>query len=294
MNKLLSYIKLMRIHQWIKNIFIFSPLFFAFRLTDMSLYISCIWAFIGFSFIASSIYIINDWCDIESDKQHPKKKFRPLASGAVSKKEAFFLILFLLGVGFTLYTVILDNIYATILLASYFILNIGYSLKLKHIPILDISIVAIGFVIRVFVGGLVTDTPLSQWIIIMTFLLALLLALGKRRDDVLIFEKTGNKARRNLDGYNLAFINAAIVIVTAVVTVSYIMYTLSPETMLRNSNKLYLTSFFVILGLLRYLQITFVEEKSGDPTKIFLKDIFLHSVLIGWAVTFFIISFIHR
>lgn len=171
-------------------------------------------------------------------------------------------------------------------------MNVLYSIKLKHIAIIDVSIVAIGFVIRIFVGGFVTEIPLSRWIVIMTFLLALLLALGKRRDDVIHLENTGLKSRKNLDGYNLNFLNAAIIIMSAIITVAYIMYTISPEIISRNGEYLYLTSIFVILGLMRYLQIIFVYNKGGDPTKIFIKDHFMHFIFIGWIGTFLLFSLI--
>lgn len=294
MAKLKSYIRLFRIHQWVKNLFIFLPLFFAFRLTEIAPIIADVWAFIGFSIIASGIYIINDWFDCESDRLHPVKKNRPLASGKVTKREAAVLLFFCVVTGFSVYIFILGSLLATILLGIYFVLNLLYSFKLKHIPIIDIFIVAIGFIIRLFVGGVVTDTPLSRWIVIMTFLLALLLAIGKRRDDVLIYMRTGSKARKSLDGYNLDFANAIIIILSGIIIVSYIMYTISPEVVARNGEYLYLTSMFVILGLLRYLQILFVEGKGGSPTKIFIRDRFLHLVFLGWIGAFLIFSLVYR
>jgi 4-hydroxybenzoate polyprenyltransferase len=256
---------------------------------QIPLLIADVWAFIGFCFVASSIYIINDWNDVEADRLHPEKRNRPLASGAVNKKEASFLILALLTTGVVIYSLFLNQT-ALIILLSYFVLNIFYSLKLKHVPIIDISIVAIGFVIRIFIGGVVTDTPLSRWIVVMTFLLAIFLALGKRRDDVVIFEKTGDKVRKNVDGYNLTFLNMSLIIVSAIMIVAYIMYTISPEITDRNGDNLYITSFFVFVGLFRYLQIIFVEERGGNPTTIFLKDNFIRIILVLWAVSFFIIT----
>lgn len=289
MSKVKHYLQLMRIHQWVKNFFIFLPLFFAFKMDQIPLLIADVWAFIGFCFVASSIYIINDWNDVEADRLHPEKRNRPLASGAVNKKEASFLIFALLTTGVVIYSLFLNQA-ALIILLSYFVLNIFYSLKLKHVPIIDISIVAIGFVIRIFIGGVVTDTPLSRWIVVMTFLLAIFLALGKRRDDVVIFEKTGDKVRKNVDGYNLTFLNMSLIIVSAIMIVAYIMYTISPEVTDRNGDNLYITSFFVFVGLFRYLQIIFVEERGGNPTSIFLKDNFIRIILVLWAVSFFIIT----
>lgn len=290
MNKVKHYLQLMRIHQWVKNFFIFLPLFFSFKMDHIPLLIADLWAFVGFCLIASSIYIINDWNDIETDRLHPEKRNRPLASGAINKKEASLMILSLVVVGVSVYIFVLGNYIALALLVSYFILNIFYSLRLKHIPVIDISIVAIGFVIRIFIGGVVTDTPLSRWIVVMTFLLAIFLALGKRRDDVVIYEETGDKVRKNVDGYNIPFLNVAIVVVAAVMMVAYIMYTISPEVTERNGDNLYLTSFFVFVGLFRYLQIIFVEDKSGNPTLIFLKDNFIRIIIILWIISFFVIT----
>lgn len=290
MNKVKHYLQLMRIHQWVKNFFIFLPLFFSFKMDHIPLLIADLWAFVGFCLIASSIYIINDWNDIATDRLHPEKRNRPLASGAINKKEALLMILSLVAVGVSVYIFVLGNYIALALLVSYFILNIFYSLRLKHIPVIDISIVAIGFVIRIFIGGVVTDTPLSRWIVVMTFLLAIFLALGKRRDDVVIYEETGDKVRKNVDGYNIPFLNVAIVLVAAVMMVAYIMYTISPEVTGRNGDNLYLTSFFVFVGLFRYLQIIFVEDKSGNPTLIFLKDNFIRIIIILWIISFFVVT----
>ncbi|MBF0760067.1 UbiA prenyltransferase family protein [Dysgonomonas mossii] len=290
MNKVKHYLQLMRIHQWVKNFFIFLPLFFSFKMDHIPLLIADLWAFVGFCLIASSIYIINDWNDIATDRLHPEKRNRPLASGAINKKEALLMILSLVAVGVSVYIFVLGNYIALALLVSYFILNIFYSLRLKHIPVIDISIVAIGFVIRIFIGGVVTDTPLSRWIVVMTFLLAIFLALGKRRDDVVIYEETGDKVRKNVDGYNIPFLNVAIVVVAAVMMVAYIMYTISQEVTEHNGDNLYLTSFFVFIGLFRYLQIIFVEERSGNPTLIFLKDNFIRIIIILWIISFFVIT----
>lgn len=290
MNKVKHYLQLMRIHQWVKNFFIFLPLFFSFKMDHIPLLIADLWAFVGFCLIASSIYIINDWNDIATDRLHPEKRNRPLASGAINKKVALLMIVSLVAVGVSVYIFVLGNYIALALLVSYFILNIFYSLRLKHIPVIDISIVAIGFVIRIFIGGVVTDTPLSRWIVVMTFLLAIFLALGKRRDDVVIYEETGDKVRKNVDGYNIPFLNVAIVVVAAVMMVAYIMYTISQEVTERNGDNLYLTSFFVFVGLFRYLQIIFVEERSGNPTLIFLKDNFIRIIIILWIISFFVIT----
>lgn len=191
-------LKLLRPHQYIKNLFVFAPLFFSFNfvLNDV---INTFIVFILFSLIASSIYVLNDYMDIEEDKQHPKKKFRPLASGKVSKNSAK--ILFLLLSVISLISAYFLNTNLFLVLIIYFILNVAYSLKLKHITIVDIFIIATGFVLRLFAGASVIENQLSMWIIIMTFLLALFLAVAKRRDNVVLASQ-GKETRKNIDGYN--------------------------------------------------------------------------------------------
>ena len=275
----------MRPHQYIKNLFIFLPLFFALKITDPALLTNAIIAFIAFSLTASSIYTLNDYHDIEEDRQHPKKKNRPLASGEISKSQAI-VIMAVLGIaGFSLMALL--SVKAVGIMAAYVVMNIAYSLYLKHVAILDVVIIAIGFVLRLFIGSAVTDIPLSMWIVVMTFLLALFMALAKRRDDVLIYLDTGKKMRKVINGYNLQFLDTAMAIMASVVIVSYTIYTTSDKVVERvHSEYLYLTSLFVILGIMRYLQVAFVLKDSGSPTKIVLKDRFMQLTLIGWVLTF--------
>lgn len=281
-------IKLLRIHQYIKNLFIFMPLIFSFSYTSAQNNINSLVAFALFSLMASAIYILNDLLDVEEDKKHPTKRFRPIASQKVSKNRAKLLILTLSA--FTLTASFLFNVQLFLVLLAYFVLNILYSFRLKHISILDIFIIATGFVLRLFAGSAVTGISLSMWIILMTFLLAIFLALAKRRDDVLLSLK-GKETRKNIDGYNLEFVNASMVLMASVVIVSYIFYTVSADVMARlHTNYLYLTSFFVIIGILRYMQITFVEQESGSPSKIVLKDTFLKLSIIFWLISFILIT----
>jgi decaprenyl-phosphate phosphoribosyltransferase len=282
-----NIITLLRPHQYIKNLFIFAPILFAFSITQETL-LNSLYAFALFSVLASSVYILNDYMDVEEDKKHPTKCKRPLASGAISLANANFLFLALAGC--TFFIAYMFNTQLLIVLFIYFALNILYSVKLKHIAIVDIFIISTGFVLRLFAGAIATDTPLSMWIIIITFLLAIFLSLAKRRDDVLLSLK-GKETRKNIDGYNLEFVNAAMVLMSGVVILSYLQYTVSAEVISRIGNEhLYLTAFFVILGILRYMQITFVEQISGSPTKIVLKDRFLQVSILLWLFSFIYIA----
>lgn len=281
-----NIIILIRPHQYIKNLIVFFPLFFSMELLKPELLLSSFIAFIAFSICSSSVYILNDYFDIENDRHHPVKKYRPLAAGTVSIQFAFTIMALLFIIGGALMITLSFN--AGLILGGYILMNILYSLKLKHVVILDVLIVATGFVLRLFVGSAATMIPLSRWIVLMTFLLALFMAFGKRRDDVLMFEETGKKMREVINGYNLRFLDGAMMIMASVVIVAYILYTTDSEVILRlKSDYVYLTAIFVIAGLLRYLQITFVENKSGDPTQIALKDKFLHVTILSWLGAFF-------
>ena len=282
---------LLRPKQYIKNIFIFLPLFFTGQVTNIELFVKASLAFVAFSLSASAVYIFNDYEDIKDDRKHPKKKYRPLAAGKISKNTALLLMVILFIIGFALMAVI--SFQALLILSIYVILNILYSLKLKRIAVLDVTIIAIGFVSRLFVGSFAYEVQLTIWIIIMTFLLALFMALAKRRDDILIFLKSGNKMRKSIDGYNLQLVDGSMMIMSSVVIVAYLLYTTSQQIIEKfQSENLYLTTLFVIFGLMRYLQITLVEKNSGSPAEIILKDLIMQINLALWISSFVWIIYI--
>lgn len=291
-----NILKLIRPHQWLKNAFVLMPTFFGGSLLDPEDIRASVLTFLAYSFVASSVYCFNDINDIEADRRHPVKCKRPLASGAVRMGTAWMLmaLMFVLA---ALMTALLGDrghiLKVGGVLLFYYILNICYCAKLKQYAIVDVCIVAFGFVLRVLAGGFATDITLSKWLVLMTFLLTLFLSFAKRRDDVLRMNETGEPPRKNTIRYNLTFINQAITITASVTLVCYIMYTVSPEVVARlGSDLLYLTSVFVLLGLLRYMQITVVDKKSGDPTKIMLRDRFTQLVVVLWALTFLILIYI--
>lgn len=258
------------------------PLFFAEKITSVSILFDLAQAFFAFSLVASSVYILNDICDAEQDRKHPFKKMRPIASGLISRTVAIVIMGVLILAAFFL--MIHLSFSASMLMLAYFIMNVLYSFYLKHFAIVDVSVIATGFVLRIFVGSFVGGVALSIWIIIMTFLLALFLGLAKRRDDLIILKETGVKMRKVIDGYTLEFIDNAMSILAAVVIVSYILYTSSIEVIARVGSQYFpLTAVFVILGILRYMQITYVFKNSGSPTHIILTDIFLQSTLFWWV-----------
>ena len=285
-----NFVSLIRPDQYIKNIFIFLPLFFGLKITDSYLFLNATCAFIAFSLTASAVYILNDLHDVEQDQLHPTKKSRPIASGAVTQSQAIALMVGLLFLGLSLSYILPLPI--TKIVLAYVAMNIVYTFYLKKTPILDVTVVAVGFVIRLFVGFYATGVSLSEWIIVMTFLLALFVALAKRRDDVKIFVNTGNKTRRVVDSYSLEFLDATTATMASVVIVSYIGYTTSAPVVERyHSEYLYLTAFFVILGIMRYLQFIFVLDDAGSPTKIVLTDRFIQLIILGWGLSFLFILY---
>lgn len=290
---MLSYIKLLRPHQWVKNLLIFFPLFFNHELFSLNKLIPTFFAFIGFSLIASSIYCLNDIVDVEKDRTHPKKKLRPIACGAVSIKSAVLLMLICFSFGLFVLLSFTNSFPVFLLGISYLLLNVAYSFILKNIVLIDVFIIAIGFVIRIFIGGEVGGVELSHWIVLMTMLLALFLGFAKRRDDVKIFSETGSLPRKNIERYSVELLNALLQITATITIVAYLMYTLSEEVIRRYNNKyLYLTSLFVIIGIFRYLQISMVDNKGGSPTKILLKDYFIIMSILCWVFSFMVIIYV--
>ncbi|MBR5170703.1 MAG: UbiA prenyltransferase family protein [Muribaculaceae bacterium] len=283
-------IKLLRPKQWSKNVFVFLPLFFDKKFTDVHLLALTCLCFVIFSLAASAVYCLNDILDLKADALHPEKCKRPIASGAVSVGAgwAAMIICAVLALGLTVW--LLPDL--TWLLLSYMALNIAYSLWLKHVSLVDMLLVASFYVMRVLAGAISCDIVPSQWIVVMTFLLALFLVLGKRRDDVMLQTETGVTVRRGIANYNLQFINMTLTLVATVTIVSYMMYTMSKDVATRfDSSYVYCTAVFVLAGILRYLQITIVENRSGSPTKVLFRDRFIQLCLLGWFISFLVIIY---
>ncbi len=284
------YLKLIRIKHWVKNLFLFIPLFFSGDILNLTYFTALVQGFFAFGLVASCVYILNDYRDIDADRKHPEKCKRPLASGEVSKNSALVLLALFLLAGFSL-AIFTSPKYAFIL-GIYFVMNVGYSFGLKHISILDICIVATGFVLRVKGGGVISDTPLTHWMTLMVFLLALFIAIAKRRDDLVIKQALGVDMRKASKKYNIEYLNLSLTMISGIVIVSYIMYTISPDTVGRiNNYRLYYTSIFVIAGILRYLQIAIVENNTGSPTELLYRDRFIQIVLLLWLIIFFFLIY---
>lgn len=286
--------RVIRPQQWIKNVFVLVPLFFGGSLLDTTDIIAAVTAAMAFCFISSSIYCLNDIIDVEDDRRHPVKCARPIASGQVSVRKAWGLMGLMFVLAMAVLLLLPENRWETGgVIVFYWLLNIAYCMRLKQYAIIDVCIVAFGFVLRLLAGGLASGIFLSKWIVLMTFLLMLFLSFAKRRDDVVRMNETGEAPRKNTIRYNLTFINQAITITASVTLVCYIMYTVSPEVVSHyQSDYLYLTSIFVILGLLRYIQLTVVDKRSGDPTKVILRDRFTQLIVAAWGVTFLVMIYV--
>ena len=293
--KLRQIVVLCRPQQWLKNLFIFLPLFFNGNLFEFVPFFVEIVVFAAFSLAASSVYCFNDIFDAEVDRLHPSKKYRPIAAGLVSKGEAYVLIVILLSLSIGVLSLARSLISQLngellncfVILFLYLFLNFCYSLFLKRYPLIDVFVISFGFLLRIAIGALSTNAVLSHWIVLMTFLLALFLAFAKRRDDVVNYEINKVVVRKNIHRYNLDFMNQVIAVIASITVVCYIMYTVSPEVIDRlGAQYLYLTSIFVIAGIIRYLQITIVDVKSGSPTKVLLSDRFIQCSVFLWIMSY--------
>ncbi|MBL8807070.1 MAG: decaprenyl-phosphate phosphoribosyltransferase [Rhodospirillales bacterium] len=276
-------IRLARPKHWVKNAFVAAPLFFTPDAITTGSLAAVALAMLAFSLAASAVYIVNDYFDREADRLHPQKRDRPLASGRVSGPAALALATVLVLAALAL-CAFLPAAFGRIL-ALYLAINAAYSAKLKHVSLLDVLIVAGGFVLRVEAGAAAAGVTASVWIVVCTGLLALFLALAKRRDD--LTAAMGAAHRGALDGYNLRFVDTALAVVLGALLVSYVIYTTDANAIRRyGTERLYLTVPFVVAGVLRYLQIALVEERSGSPTDLAVGDRFLLACVLGWVAVF--------
>lgn len=276
--------RLIRLEHWVKNLFIFIPSFFAAKLADPAVLMRAVAGFLAFSLVASAVYIFNDIIDAPHDRNHPQKKRRPIASGKIPLYLAWALLSVLLTGGLVLATMLSWKV--ALITAGYAVINLTYTLYLKHIAIIDVSLIGLGFLMRVWAGGAVTGVAVSHWLIVLTFILALILGLAKRRGEYVI-ATGGNTFRKALEGYNLPFLDVSITVCSTVAIVAYIMYCFSPEVTTRiGSDRIFYTAFFVVMGILRYLQLTLVFNRTESPTRALLNDAFLQLVLLGWIGCF--------
>ena len=279
----------MRPHQWVKNVFVLAPVVFAKELFDVQLLIRAGGAFGVFCFLAAAVYTLNDIVDAEADRMHPVKRFRPIASGQVTVGQAKLLLatLLVLAFGGAAYGSTAFLLTAT----TYFILNVAYSFKLKHIAYLDVGIISAGFVLRVMAGGYGTHIQVSNYLFVCTALLALFLGFGKRRHELTVAAHRAGKQRAALKGYSERGLDAALML-TGLATVGvYTSYTLDEHTLeFFQSEHLWWTSGFVVAGVLRFLFLVRHRPKAESPTQEMLKDgPFVAAVLLWVMVVLWIV-----
>lgn len=277
--------QLLRLKHYVKNLFVFAPLFFSFTFITDNV-IKSIIAFFLFSFTASSIYILNDLKDIDYDRLHPKKKYRPIPSGKIKPNEAKLISILLTLFSFVVALIINFNFF--IILLTYYLMNLAYTYKLKEIAVIDIIIISVGFVLRLLAGSNVVSIPLSSWIILITFLLALFLALGKRRDEFLLL-KSGKKIRKNINFYNQKKIEFSLILISVLILFSYFIFVSSPETINKFGSDVTYSTIFVIVGFIRYYYLIFIKKYYADPTELLGKDYLLKIIIALWVFSYYFI-----
>ncbi len=291
MYEMRHYLAVSRPHHWVKNLTIFLPLFFASKLFDDEALLACTTAFAAFCILSSAVYVFNDIQDAHSDRQHPTKRRRPVATGNIPTRNAVVFGSVLAGLAMLFFPFLKGG--TVLALAMYLLINIAYSIKLKHIAVIDVICVAAGFVLRILAGAMEAGVEPSRWIILMTFLLAVSLVLAKRRDDLLLAGH-GTPMRKSLEGYTSKGVSLFIILTAVTAGVSYVLYTYSePAAQRYGTGNLMVTTVLVFMGILRYLQITFTRQASGSPTRVLFQDRFLQAVLGGWAASFFCIIYFH-
>lgn len=283
-----SRVRLARPTQWTKNAFVVAPLFFSMDLDDASAVVRAALAAIAFCFTSSAIYVLNDWTDRHADALHPTKHTRPLASGALDGRDAILQAVVLGALAIAAMAPLYNRPEAWVPLASYVALNVAYSLWLRAVNLVDLSIIAAGFVLRVLTGAGAVGVDASSWIILCTGLLALLLALGKRRGDMGLESAV---ERATLASYNLAFVDLGIATLAGAVITFYALFTVSEYSLVRfESEYLYLTTFPVALSVLRYLQSLVGGLSNGSPSEILVRDRVLQVLILSWGVLFALLT----
>lgn len=282
-------LKSMRPKQWLKNIFVFAALVFDRQLFSLRPFWSTLLAMVLFCLVSSLGYLINDLFDIEADRKHPKKKHRPLASGKLSQQNAIIAAVILAVIVFP--TSFLINFAFGLILSAYFFLMLAYSLILKRIPLLDVMIIAAGFVLRVAAGVVIINIKLfSPWLFVATTFLALFIAIGKRRAEMALLQEDAGEHRQVLQGYTKEFLDQLLTIVVSVTMMTYCLYTFS-SPIAANNHSMMLTIPFVIYGLFRYLYLVRVKQIGGAPEEILLTDRHMQGTIALWSLTVILILY---
>ena len=289
------YFELLRIKSWVKNGFLFLPLVFALKLLEQDLFISVVIAFFSFSFCSSFIYIINDVLDAKADALHPRKKNRPIPSGKISSRLALMIGVGCLAISFGLVFSFAISVFFSYIILCYLFLNIAYVLVLKNIHLIELFVVAINFVLRVLAGCFVINVAPSNWILVVTFFLSLLLVLVKRRAELVVLGTNAAAHRKVLKYYSEGFLDKLILIAATITITAYILYSIDPKvTFLLKTNSLIYTSVFVVIGVFRFVQLSEGKEfeGEGDPTTLLFKDRFTQLILLAWLISLFLLLYV--
>jgi len=284
-----NYVRLTRPKHWVKNLFLFLPLLFGMQMVTPKMFLIACIAFLSFCFAASSMYVFNDIMDLEGDRFHPIKKYRPLASGEINISTAYLISIVLALI--SLFLGFFSNTRFILILITYMAINILYSVYLKNIVILDVFMIALGFVLRIVAGSFATDIQMSKWILLCGFTLSLFLGFTKRRAEMVELGEGFVSHRQVLSHYNPYFLDTMINIVNSLTVITYLFYTIDPGTINKFGNKLFLSLPIVLYGIFRYQYLIYHKKESSSPTENFLTDIPLLFTVIIWAIFCGIIIF---
>lgn len=283
-------LRMMRPHQWVKNLFIFTGLIFGHAWHDTHLVLLVVLAAIAFSFLSSGVYIMNDIADVESDRAHPRKRHRPLAAGeiAVMAAAAAAVVLIVIAFGIGWYA----GPTVAALLFAYLLINGGYSAGLKHVPILDVFLIAAGFMLRILVGTAGVGIAPSQWLLLCGLMVTLFLGFAKRRAELLVAVEQGSRTRKVLVQYDAPLLDVMIAITATSTVITYGLYTVNAETIrIHGTSYLIYTLPFVLYGIMRYIFRLHHHRRGEDPARELFTDPHLIATVLGWAaVTIWLIS----
>lgn len=289
-----AVLELIRVKSWVKNGFIFLPLIFSLNLLHLELAKRAGWAFIAFSLACSFIYVINDWVDADKDALHPRKKLRPLPSGAISKSNALMIALICMADALAvIYFAKLPDAFTGIL-AVYVVLNLAYSFVLKQINIIEFFVVAVNFVFRVLAGCYVIAVNPTSWILVVSFFLALFLILIKRKSELMMLDNGAKNHRAVLAHYSQDLLDKFLFVVATITITAYLLYTMDTKVQAAlHTDKILYTSIFVVLGIFRFIQLSHFKafDGEGDPTTLLFKDRFTQINLILWMSSLIVILY---
>ncbi len=283
--KIIRFFELIRPKQWVKNLFVFAPILFAGKLLDLHLLVVNLLAFAAFCCVSSSVYVLNDIIDVESDRVHKKKRYRPIAAGYVTVRQAKALFVFLLVL-----TAVLSSMLPVLFLitiSAYLVNNLFYSFKIKNVVLLDVFSISIGFILRVIAGAVAIDVSVSSWMIITTIFISLFLGISKRRAELSGPNQDNlEKQRKVLSDYDVVFVDQLNTIAATGTIISYALYTVSEKAISAfHSDKLIYTTPFVLYGIFRYLYLLHQKNLGESPTQIVTKDIPIIINSLFWLIT---------